>query len=219
MNDKKTIVIVIVTAIIVAAVVSMVTANITGNSVYDLNNREISVREASRQDFAADGNVYTLKLGKLIKNEAGHYIADISITSKTSGKTIQYKLQEGESVPFSQDYEIYPSKIDSAKHRVYFTITAVEPLTQDRINQNLVSLLNNCQIYSVSSPDPNREVTGNDICEDRSAGSCLFTVQYTNVNDAINGGNSPIGSNLGIIESCTSGKFKSTETVALCCAA
>ena len=99
-----------------------------------------------------------------------------------------------------------------------YTKAEIDGLLRENSDENLDLFNNNCEVYSVSLPSETREVTGNDICLDRDADSeCIFTISYGNINDAINGGNNPIGSNLGIIQSCKAGKFKSTETVAYCC--
>ena len=111
------------------------------------------------------------------------------------------------------------AEIDAFNTEIDDTITKIYTMMDGKTtNENVLNMLNNCNIYSVSVPTANRTVRGNDICAERNAGKCIFTVNYANANDAINGGNSPTGSNLGIIESCAWGPYKSTDAVAYCCA-
>jgi len=81
----------------------------------------------------------------------------------------------------------------------------------------VLNMLNNCNIYSVSIPSANRTVTGDEICKERNVGKCIFTVNYENLNDAVNNNVALLGSNAGIIESCKFGPYKSTDAVAYCC--
>ena len=96
-----------------------------------------------------------------------------------------------------------------------FNTTEVKCDSCQEIQQTVLKMLNNCNIYSVSVPDANKSVRGNDICNERNAGTCIFTVSYEKLNDAINN-NGALG-NTGLIESCSHGPFKSTDTVAYCC--
>ncbi len=92
--------------------------------------------------------------------------------------------------------------------------------------EGVLEMLNKCVIYSVAEPEPVRMVTGDDICNERNAGTCIFTGFYSEINNAISvalNGNSSrsisaVGSGLGIIDRCTPyKKGPSTETVAYCC--
>lgn len=78
-----------------------------------------------------------------------------------------------------------------------------------------------CSVWSVSSPNSSREVSGNEICSEREAGYCTFSMHYEVLNEAIEslgeGGYSySPGSGVGIIQSCRT-YGKSTDTVAYCC--
>ena len=90
-----------------------------------------------------------------------------------------------------------------------------EPLTKQGV---LNMFRDNCVIYSVTTPDPNRLVTGNDICREREAGTCVLTIPYERLNDALSdsGAGYP-GTGLDVVQSCSWGPQKSDETVAYCC--
>ena len=86
-------------------------------------------------------------------------------------------------------------------------------------NQGVLNMFDkNCAIWSVSKPNATRQVTGDDICKERGAGICVFTVMYDNLNHAVNNNGALSGTNAGLIQRCTPyATGASDATVAYCC--
>lgn len=84
------------------------------------------------------------------------------------------------------------------------------------LRSQISSMFNDCTTYSSSNPSGSRDISGSQICTERGAGKCLFTLRYQNLNEALNGNVAGAGSNIGLVDSCaTSGRDDST--VAYCC--
>ncbi len=89
-----------------------------------------------------------------------------------------------------------------------YTKTEVDALLAQKVTgQNVLDMLDkNCVIYSVSHPNSSREVTGDEICAERNAGTCILTIHYDDLD--IN----------SLIQRCTPyASGWSDKTVAYCC--
>jgi hypothetical protein len=130
----------------------------------------------------------------------------------------------GNSIKVNQNrygnYKVYTtSEIDEKLNFLNSNVNELAEFVEDRVmedienlqhesvtNDRVLDMLNGCNTFSVASPSENREVKGNEICTERNAGKCIFTINH----------NSPSTRATDIV-GCDYGPYKSTEVVAYCC--
>jgi hypothetical protein len=91
--------------------------------------------------------------------------------------------------------------------QVYTKAEVDSLLSSKTTNAGVLSMLDkNCSVWSVAVPNAARQVTGDDICKERGAGTCILMVNYDrfSLND--------------MIQKCTPYVTgRSDKTVAYCC--
>ena len=97
-------------------------------------------------------------------------------------------------------------KVDTSKNKKaseVYTKAEVDSL----VTTGVLNMLNTkCSIWSVAVPNASREVSGDDICKERNAGTCILMINYNRL------------SSNDMIQKCTPYVTgTSDKTVAYCC--
>jgi|SRR3989344_1884237 len=133
----------------------------------------------------------------------------------------------GNVIKINQDrygkYQVYTiSEIDTKLNDINTNLNTLTEFVEDRVMEDIENLQQDmtpqqrqevldtinrgCSIYSVAVPNATRQVTGDEICRERNAGTCILMINYDRF------------SSNDMIQKCTPYVTgKSDETSAYCC--
>ncbi|MFQ5532135.1 MAG: hypothetical protein ACE5ES_05975 [Candidatus Nanoarchaeia archaeon] len=209
----------------IVLIVSILGSNMTGHATDNPVSKSFSVIEGRTRAFTLEGDIYKLTANSFNANSAHVTLRKVETHEENEANILIGQSEEmiDVSVTYRKMYNVFLGGIlgQRARFKVQKIAEPEEPPAEEGVSlEDVLDMLNGCLIYSVSSPDPDRDVNGNDICEERDAGTCIFTVNYNELNEAVNDVDKLLsGSNAGIIESCSLGPYASDEVVAYCCSA
>ena len=224
--ETKNVLVVVGVAVVLSVIVSLaVVGNLKGTGYAVGDTTKVRVAEGKNGTFSLGGVKHTISVSFAdAKTGRVNFSIDNTLTKSTSvGGSVNYV---GVESIYGQNFEATVDKITSffGRDYVYFTVkeipvNASQPVSSEEVTyQGVLDMLNKCTLYSMKSPYESRDVSGNEICAERNAGTCIFTVPYENLNSAVNIPNSFLsGSNVGIIQPCSYDPFNATSTIAMCC--